>query len=245
MKTELNLEFYKLTDKQKKSISKKAANIKIDDYFFDISEQEFDSIDIHRDDDEYIDECARTCIVRLMEICEKHEVSINSIEDLNIFFAQPSDIESGIYYLCHTYQILGIEYINLFVYRDDPEGYYKYKLSTDLYGQKEIWLALNEDSYINSYTNMVFFDKDINVSNYNQETLFEMITGRIKFIYSTMSVLSYYNTPHIVHFIVPKNIYKYLDEFAIITRSLANEDFGVILHCVNKHGSEKIVKLII
>ena len=37
MKKELNLEFYKLTNKQKKAISKKAANIKINDYFFDIS----------------------------------------------------------------------------------------------------------------------------------------------------------------------------------------------------------------
>ena len=32
MKKELNLEFYKLTNKQKKAISKKAANIKINDY---------------------------------------------------------------------------------------------------------------------------------------------------------------------------------------------------------------------
>ena len=142
MKTELNLEFYKLTYEQKKSLSKKGANIKIDDYFFDISEQQFDFIDERRFDDKYIDECARTCIARLMEICEKHEVSINNIEDLNIFVVQSSDIEKGVYYLCHAYQILGIDNINLFVFRDDPKGYYEYKLSTDLYRNKKNLLSI-------------------------------------------------------------------------------------------------------
>ena len=244
MKKELNLEFYKLTNKQKKAISKKAANIKINDYFFDISEQEFDTIDIHRDDDEYIDECARTCIARLMEICEKHEVSINNIEDLNIFVVQSSDIEKGRYYLCHAYQILGIDNINLFVFRDDPKGYYEYKLSTDLHRNKKIYLAY-KDSYINSFANMVLLDKDVNVSSYDQETLTEMITERIKFIWSTMNILSYYTTPGTVDLIIPKNVYKYLDEFAIIIISLINENFGIILHCINKHGLEKIAKLTI
>ena len=245
MKTKLNLEFYKLTDKQaKKFIYEKGLDLKIDDYFFDISEQEFDTIDNHRDDDEYIDEYARTCIARLMEICKKYEVSINNIKELNIF-TFPSDIENGIYYLCHACQVLKIDYIHLFAFSDDPKGYYECKLYTDLYRMEEIRLALDKKSYIDSYTNMILFDEDINISNYDQETLSKMIRQRIRFIYDTMNVLSNYNTPSTVNLMIPKNIYKYLEEFGIVINSLIDEDFGVEIHCINKSGLEKITTLYI
>ena len=245
MKTELNLEFYKLTDKQvKKFISEKGLDVKIDDYFFDISEQEFDTIDNHKYDNEYIEECERTCIDRLMEICKKHEAPIGAIKDLNIF-AYPSDIESGIYYLCHACRALKIDYINLFAFSDDPKGYYKCKLYTNLYRIEEIRLALDKKSYIDLYTNMILFDEDVNASNYsyNLETLSEIIVERIKFIWHTMNVLSSYSVSCTINLMIPKNIYKYLEEFGIAVNSLINEDYGVEIHCINKSGMEKITRL--
>lgn len=240
MKTELNLEFYKLTYEQKKSLSKKGANIKIDDYFFDISEQQFDFIDERRFDDKYIDECARTCIDRLMEICKKHEVSIDNIKELNIFIIELSDIET-IYYLCHACQILKIDYINI-AFIDDHKGYYKCKVSTDLYRSKEICLALDKDSYINSYTNMILFDEDINASNYDQETLTEIIRLRMTFIWRIMNILSNFTTSNTFILMIPENIYKYLDEFTVIASIIIGSCFDVEIHCINKSGLEKIAK---
>lgn len=245
MKTELNLEFYKLTDQQAKNfIYKKGLDLKIDDYFFDISEQEFDTIDNHKYDNEYIEECERTCIDRLMEICEKHEVPIGGIKELNIF-AFPSDIENGIYYLCHACQALKIDYIHLFAFSADPKGYYECKLYTDLYRIEEIRLALDKKSYINLYTNMILFDEDINASNYshNLETLSEIIVERIRFIWHTMNVLSSYSVSCTINLMIPKNIYKYLEEFGVAVNSLINEDYGVEIHCINKSGMEKIAIL--